>query len=424
MLILYETLVIILYLLNGYAGAMAMLLLVGYLLLLDRTSPLLKCVKFLTFSLPLSFIGILGQETTHMFSWYNIALICFLLRLIFEKRIDIKSVNKNRCALFILLFGCLCFNLIFSENRQKELIEIIQVALMIVPIILVYGIRKKPLFSTKTVEGLYDKYVDVCCATALGMLFQYCMVKVFGVHLGFFNYGGGGRVSFFLLFRGASILPVFLGTGAVILVVRFIYVKARVVYMLKMFLIFLAMVLESSRTGIISFILISAVICLLALRKHTNTRVLVIIIMGGIGAMFAVNYILSARAGLNGIFDNNGRFQTWLDGLRIWISSPKNILLGEGFVEGRWNGVTKPHNFLIQTISQNGIIVFMIIGGWMCKFLVLTNNLTYKYVVWFLLLTGMLLTDFYANPFTTVSFILLEFFLQDQRSISNGVCNK
>ena len=137
-----------------------------------------------------------------------------------------------------------------------------------------------------------------------------------------------------------------------------------------------------------------------------------IAVIGFTGFYYAINYITKLRSKLSSFLDANGRIETWKNGIRIWSANTKNIILGEGFSGGRWEGITKPHNMIIQTMSQCGIIVTITVVAMLGKYLIDNRRNPYIYIPIYIILSGMMVTDFYANAFTTIAFMLVDIYCE------------
>ena len=175
--------------------------------------------------------------------------------------------------------------------------------------------------------------------------------------------------------------------------------------------------LNTSRTGLFSVSILVGLVCIKYLVMRPSFKGVFLTIIGVIGAYYAVNYITRLRNGLSGFLDANGRFQTWRNGIRIWSDNIKSILFGEGFAGDKWIGIAKPHNFIIQTLAQCGFIVTLIIVILLAKYIKDNWRSPYIFLILSVILSGMLVTDFYANAFTTVIFILVDMYTTSEHSI-------
>jgi hypothetical protein len=376
--------------------------LLNCLLVLLRKHPVVyKTMLLLIMALPFSFIGIGGIEMTHVISWYNIFLVTFIL-------LNIKHLSLSGPASLsiIVVFSCLFIGTFWASDTEKAWIEIMQIMVMLLPTVLIFCSRKIFPLSSNEIIKLLSIYGHVAFCTSIGMILQYYFVFFRGTDIGIVNYSGAGRIQCYVLFRGASILPIFMGSGFVTLFMQNLY-KRSITDSLEMIIIFFAMVLNSSRTGIFALFCIIAYVMLIRLKNNFSFKTFLLIAILSIGALWGLDYIMSTRENLESFTDDNGRETTWINGLNIWLDNPRNFFFGEGFTGGMWDGITKTHNFVIQTLAQNGIIVATIVFGLIFVFVKTTWRSSFKYIGWYILLSCLLVTDIYANAFTSVAFILI-----------------
>lgn len=421
MILLFETLVIVLYMFSGKLGFGSMLLFSGYYLFVQRkTNNTYVSLGLMILSLPLAYSGLLGFEMHQLYSWYNIYLLLFVFTIIRNNNLKIRIAPTAIIGLLLINLPMI-INLSFSEDLGSSIVEIIQINIMIIPIIITH--YNKTIIVQNEIEYrlLFKMYSDVCVSTSIGMIIQFAFYNFLGRSIGMLHFSGAGRVSYYCMFRGASILPIFMGVGFLCIIINILYYEVKLFEIIKAISIFTAMVLNSSRAGL-AMMLISIVLIILK-RNHKGLKLKTIIFFAGfiVAGIIGINYVMSTRAGLNNFLDENGRSTTLVNGINIWLATPKNILLGEGFVGGRWTGITKTHNVLIQTLAQCGIIVTAIAFFMIGKILLTTRKSIYFEILLYILLTGMLVTDFYANAFTTVFFIIIDVGINNKKMKINEV---
>ncbi len=412
MFIILSLITIIAYLFNGKFGFISMILNSFIVLFSKCDNHLVKILKLIIISLPMEYIGIFGVNMYQIISWYNIFLLLYIYSILkYYKKLTTKSLLS-----IVSVFLLLIVQLIWISDIPQTMIEITQVLIMIIPIILTFDCKEELPINLKQINKLLHLYVDVCIATSIGMIVQYFLHYYLHIDAGFILYTGHSRISFFCLFKGASILPIYMGIGFLILFIDFFDEKhIKITNIIKMLIIFIAMVLNTSRSGITSLFLIMGVIIVKNLYKKANLKTLLItILICGI-ALWGMNYIMTIRSGMNGFLDDNGRFTIIKNGLTIWYSSFRNMLFGTGFKNEIWKNEVTPHNVLIQTLSQNGIILTTMICVMIYIYLHKNKHNKYKLLIWYLLLSGMFVTDFYANSFSTVIFLLVDIYYVKNR---------
>lgn len=400
---------IISYMFDGIIGGFAMMLLLLVTSFREKEKTCIKWLRLMILSLPMSYIGILGTTMHQLLSWYNLFLVMFIISTIkyFGGKI---SISRNSALGVMGIFVFLQIGCIWLNDFAVTYIEIIQIFTMLLPIVIIHHTRYKMPISKEEIYELLKLYTNVCVSTAIGMIVQYLVYIVAGQQIGLMLFSGGGRVIYMGLFKGTSILPIFMGIGFITIFLELLYKKMVIQEVIKAVVIFLAMMLNSSRAALAMLFIIIAIIFVRKIIESPNIKMFFLGAIILVAGFFCVNYIMSLRSGLSSFLDANGRFETYSSGISIWLASLKNFLLGEGFSGGMWEGVAKPHNFLIQTLAQCGLLVTIIVLIFICSYLYINRKNLYVYLPLYVLLSSMLVTDFYANAFTTVIFIIVDIY--------------
>lgn len=407
--IILEILIILAYYFNNTLGMVFMFGVTVWKLFFQHEKNCIRFLELMIMALPMAYIGIAGIAMHQLFSWYNVFLVFFLIVLFhyYSWKVPIHHIAASQLVLILLL---LLLNLPYSDDMKKTFAEISQIFVMLIPIVMFHTVKKSLQIEKVKVRRLLYLYADVCVATSIAMILQYMLYHFVHMQVGIIEFYGGGRVSCQCLFKGASILPVFIGVGMVILFMDMLDARITIANISKMIVIFFAVVLNSSRTALFMLIVVLAFVCLKQLLRRPGLKPLLIALVGFVAALGGVHYIISLRKGLSSFLDANGRIETWMDGIDIWLANIKNFFIGGGFSGGFWIGAMKPHNFPIQTLAQCGLIISLVIFSMIFVYLWHNRKNRYKYAVWFTLLSGFLVTDFYANAFTTVIFILVDLY--------------
>ena len=398
--LLTELLSIFFYMKGGILGIIFFLINCLFVILCKQSLPY-KTMLFLIASLPFSFIGIGGMEMPHILSWYNVFLVVFII-------LNFRNFRLSNSALVavLVIFVCLMIASLWAIDLAKAWVEITQILVMLVPTVVVFCSRKKFPLNGHEINQLFTVYAHVAFCTAVGMIIQYYFVYFRGADMGMLNIAGGGRISCNALFRGASILPIYMGSGLVVLFMKSFFKKSYIEY-LEIVVIFSAMILNTSRTGVFALFCVIGYIMFIRLTRSFSIKTILLFIALAVLAYYGLEYLMSTRSNLGSFTEDNGREETYINGINIWLHSSRNFFFGEGFTGGMWDGITKTHNFVIQTLAQNGIIVASIVFILILKFVKSTQKSPLKYVIWFILLSCLLVTDIYANAFTSVAFILV-----------------
>ena len=416
MIIVIETAIMLAYMINSILGIGVMLAVLMWKLMFSKKGgSIYQSFELMIMALPLAYIGIAGPTMHQLFSWYHLFLIAFFIKIIVRYSGRIPFSVSAMIPIMIMLF-CLLLNLLWAKDIPGALTEIAQMMIMVIPLAVVHSVRDRFLISRDEAYQLLGEYVDVCTATAIVMLMQYVMYYYAHRQIGMILFSGNNRVQFYALFKGASILPIYMGIGVIFLFIECLEKRITIAIIAKMAIIFLASTLNSSRTALLSMMIVMVFICIKYFMYAPSLKGLSIAVIGFTGFYYAIDYITRIRNKLSNFLDANGRIETWRNGIRIWSVNAKNIILGEGFTGGRWEGITKPHNLIIQTMAQCGIIITIAVMVMIGKYLIDNRKNPYVFIPFYLILSGMMVTDFYANAFTTVAFMLVDLYCEPENS--------
>ena len=412
MVIALATLIIICYMINSLLGLGFALMscYAIYKLYISKSNSLTyRLFELMIMALPMAYIGIGGMDMHQLFSWYNIFLIFFIINLLRIFDLEFPLSRGSYFSLFFILV-CFCLNMFWTTDVFHSFVEVAQVFIMLVPIVIIHSSRHNSFITNDEAYQLIYRYTNICVATAIAMLVQFCFYFFAHQEIGIVHFTGGGRVAYFALFRGASILPIYMGIGIIFLFIECLDKQIKFERLAKIGFIFGAVVLNTSRTALFMIMFVLAMVCMKYLVKRFSIKGVFMTVLGFVLIYLGIDYILTLRSGLSSFVDPAGRMLTYENGMRIWLVNFKNFLLGEGFYADRWIGITKPHNVIIQTLAQNGFIVATIVFFMIVNYLWDNRNNPYIFLVLFVIATGMLVTDFYANAFTTVIFMLVDLY--------------
>lgn len=403
MIYILEFITILAYMINGKVGMLCMLIM-SLLVLLGKERQFVKIFKLLILSMPMAYIGIAGIQMSQFLSWFNIFIIVCLLVVLLQK----TAIKKDSACVILLSIITLVPSAVLSNNILESAIEIMQIMLMIAPIAIFYGSETSRFCGYRESQQLVGTYANVCIVSAIAMIIQYCVYHFAGITIGIIEHSNA-RVSFFCLFKGPGV-PIMLGIGFVILLNDILELRKSRMRIVGLVVLFTAIVLNSSRSGVYAIVLISAY-CVIAssakefLKGSLSLKHLVLTICIICGGCLGVSYIINLRS--ISIFDDNGRFFLIENAMRIWTYSVKNFFFGEGFSGGLWEDYMSPHNMIAQTLSECGLLFSVIAFSAICRFTVRNKDSMYIGCVFYTLVYGMLVTEFYANTFTTVFYIIL-----------------
>lgn len=409
MTIVIESAIIIAYMINDRIGMALMLTFIVGKILFAKRNAINKVFELMIVALPMSYVGFAGVSMHQIFSWYNFFLVIFMVMITTHSSAKIMISISGALSLFIIFF-CMLLNIFWTRDITRSFIEIAQIMIMLIPLLAVHSNRMRSPFSRNDIYELLYKYADVCVATAIAMLVQYYLYNYTHRQIGTIVFSGNSRAQLCVLFKGASILPIFIGIGIAFLFIELLDKKLTIIGLIKIIVMFFAVILNSSRTALFSLIIVSAMISIQYLLKAPSLRGMLLTGIGFTSFYFAVDYITRIRSKLQGFLDANGRVETWKNGIHVWTESFKNFILGDGFSLERWTAVAKPHNMIIQTLTQCGLVITLVVIGMLTKYLLDNRHSKYFFIPVFVVLSGMLVTDFYANAFITVIFMLVDLY--------------
>ena len=400
-MIIGETILIVLYMINSNLAFAFSLLFFGYYLFQKNTSKYETLFNLLILSTPLFSISILGANLHHMFSWIYIFLLIYLILLVRDLAKGKYCLKKN--FLLIIIFLIILFvQSIIGNFVLSNIMEFIQITIMILPIALTY--YAKDYIKTLLPKDFSSKFVNsignVIFATALAVIIQCGLYTYKGIMIGNINFFAQ-RIVFDAVFSGFSILSIFLGVGVVIYMYQLLKYK-KFNSLFKLAVIAVALFFNSSRTGIVA----SALAIGLWIIKNSfskgkiNFKNLMFLLIFVIASFFLLYQLFMVR-GDDSIFAGSGRIEGYHQAWDFTISSPIYFLFGNGLAASNYN-FTLPHNFILQTLMCSGIFMLVYSLIFVYKLIKVTSDDIFKYIIIAILIGGLLTTDFYANTFFTV----------------------
>lgn len=404
-MILWEVAIICGYLFNEMIGFLLTLLLSIYIFFKKRYTFLEKILCLMILTMPTYNVGFIGDKLHHFLSWCNIYsyfLIIYLCKYFIEKKI----VMKKECFIsMIFVILALVLRTIISSEVTSGLFNVMQVALMITPIILVFS-GKEILRNKITKVGYEDikKFTIISTvATSIGVIIQYFYFENFGKIVGQITVYPD-RISCDLLFKAYSVLSLYIGIGLTFNIKEFLECSniKNVIYSL---ICLIGIIFNSARTGIVASLIVCCFMIPKKMKKAKKPQLnILIIIIGAIIGGYAVNYMLASR-NTTSLMDGNNRLETYIYGMSVLMKSPINFILGGGLSLKLYNSIL-PHNFFLETLTTMGIVNTIIIFTWIFILLKYLKNTDFKYIVWHILIGSMFITNFQGNTFATIYFVI------------------
>ena len=369
MFLLFLTLSILTYMINGYIGLLFQLVSFCYyknkfyknfnMHNVDTTLSLL--IELTIISIPTSFINIFGGSYGSIpISFFNL-FIGFIILYIFYQRKNICFDFNIISKIAILFCIYLVVSIAVSINKFSAFKDYLSIVVPLIAFILIISIKKINI----NIEMLENLYIEIGLITSLVLLIQIIFSKVFNYDIGMIGYFSDNRTAYGIIFSDYSFLSLFLTTSSAMYIPKIIN-KKNIKDILRFIIITLASILTTSRTGVAG--LIGGAILYLAYKiivdnnidKNKYYKLLPYIIALALVSVFLISKLRPEQS----IFSGSGRIKEYIVGLKIFLSNP---ILGIGLgTENYMNYIrnileisekmTIPHNFFILTLVQTGII--------------------------------------------------------------------
>lgn len=420
MFLLGELVILISYLANGFVGFIATIIFFGIITINEGKNKEEKILNLLILSLPLHSISILGEKLNHAFSWPIILLSILLIN-------NIYTILKNKIAIkkgYIIGFLLFCIVLALSNYRFdfiNSTREIGQLMIMCLPILTTFICKEQ--YTLKLNEGYFKrgllKIESVIVATAIATIYQFAMYKFGNLNLGEITIFSN-RTIYDLIFKGYSVLSLFLSLGVIIvindiielIIERKIKSKNFIEEVLKLIIIVAAIFINTSRTGILAAIFTTFILMCNFLKVMTKKQRKVTIVLFIIASALLIMFFSLSRKDMT-FFNDNGRLLTYKNALTFTFESPINFILGCGLYEGNYSHMS-PHNFILELMTTSGIIITTTLLYLIYKLITFIKDSKYRYLCYNILIGSMFITSFQGNPFTTIIGI---FAILDQTSM-------
>ena len=398
-----ELIIIISYLFNDYLGFFTYIVFSIFIMLNSKRTIFNRIISLLILSMPLHSISIIGYKLNHIFSWPIIFLT--IISLLNISTIIKKRIKLNRMSVITLIIGTLILIISNYNSGVTGCIKIVQIMLMVIPAYTTFVCRKDLIkdINEKFQSEMINKLVSIFLATAIGVIAQYILYTYFNIKLGQITIFSGRSV-FDLLFNAYSVLSLFLGLG-IVLIFRKLLEKVNLLDIIKIVVLFIAIIVNSSRTGLVAAII--AIFLMINSRglKLSMNRKIVFYIIYIILSTLGVLYALKSRSELSNFFYDNGRMETYKYGLNMFICNFKIFFIGNGLDLTTYQEVM-PHNFIIETLVTCGIIITIMTLKAIAKFLKFIKSSKLKFLFWTILIGSLFITCFQGNPFTTIIMII------------------
>lgn len=402
------------FLINPRLGALLLLLAAGYFMLTEKGSLYARLLKVIVYSSAYYTFDIFGGRQRLSVCIAAVAVLCVLLTFNMLKR-GAKVSVYSACKLIALIvfLGAYGLSIWTSHDLMETVFATYHLELLAYLIFIIPVAKNEELMLVDT-ESLMKVYIRGICAVAITLFIQYGAKTILGISLGEVYEFNSDRVIYNVYFYSKSVLSLYLAVGLLYYFVEYINNK-RFFALIWMGVFTGAILINNSRTGLMCFAVCAGLYCIRNIKKIVRSiRVTAMLILVGAVGLYIVQLMLASRSSLKGFADDNGRFETIIEALRLL---PRYIFSGIGGSAADYTmssmGVSV-HNFFVAYLVQFGIF-----GGLAVNALLLSPVFDAKNRYWYLLICVILGGMLFANWHNALYVVpLYLFFLLEGRSDS------
>lgn len=402
------------FLINPRLGALLLLLAAGYFMLTEKGSLYARLLKVIVYSSAYYTFDIFGGRQRLSVCIAAVAVLCVLLTFNMLKR-GAKVSVCSACKLIALIVFLGAYGLsIWTSHDLMETVFATYHLVLLAYLIFIIPVAKNEELMLVDTESLLKVYIRGICAVAITLFIQYGAKTILGISLGEVYEFNSDRVIYNVYFYSKSVLSLYLAVGLLYYFVEYINNK-RFFALIWMGVFTGAILINNSRTGLMCFAVCAGLYCIRNIKKIVRSiRVTAMLILIGAVGLYIVQLMLASRSSLKGFADDNGRFETIIEALRLL---PRYIFSGIGGSAADYTmssmGVSV-HNFFVAYLVQFGIF-----GGLAVNALLLSPVFDAKNRYWYLLICVILGGMLFANWHNALYVVpLYLFFLLEGRSDS------
>lgn len=402
------------FLINPRLGALLLLLAAGYFMLTEKGSLYARLLKVIVYSSAYYTFDIFGGRQRLSVCIAAVAVLCVLLTFNMLKR-GAKVSVYSACKLIALIVFLGAYGLsIWTSHDLMETVFATYHLVLLAYLIFIIPVAKNEELMLVDTESLLKVYIRGICAVAIALFIQYGAKTILGISLGEVYEFNSDRVIYNVYFYSKSVLSLYLAVGLLYYFVEYINNK-RFFALIWMGVFTGAILINNSRTGLMCFAVCAGLYCIRNIKKIVRSiRVTAMLILIGAVGLYIVQLMLASRSSLKGFADDNGRFETIIEALRLL---PGYIFSGIGGSAADYTmssmGVSV-HNFFVAYLVQFGIF-----GGLAVNALLLSPVFDAKNRYWYLLICVILGGMLFANWHNALYVVpLYLFFLLEGRNDS------
>ena len=327
-------------------------------------------------------------------------------------KVSVSSAYK--LIALIVFLGAYGLSVWTSHDSLEMVFMTYHLVLLAYLIFIIPVAKNEELMQTDT-DALMKVYIRGVCAVALTLYIQYVAKTALGISLGEIYEYNSDRVIYNVYFYSKSVLSLYLAVGLLYYFMEYINNK-RVSALIWMGVFAGAILLNNSRTGLVCFVVCAGLYCIRNARKVVGSiRVTAMLILLVAIGLYIMQLMLASRSSLEGFADDNGRFETIIEAIRLL---PRYLFSGIGGSAADYTlssmGVSV-HNFFVAYLIQFGVF-----GGLVVNTLLLSPVFEPKNKHWYLLVCVVLGGMLFANWHNVLYVVpLYLFFLLENRSGCN-----
>lgn len=402
------------FLINPRLGALLLLLAAGYFMLTEKGSLYARLLKVIVYSSAYYTFDIFGGRQRLSVCIAAVAVLCVLLTFNMLKRgAKVSVCSACKLIALIVFLGAYGLSICTSHDLMETVFATYHLVLLAYLIFIIPVAKNEELMLVDT-EALLKVYIRGICAVAITLFIQYGAKTILGISLGEVYEFNSDRVIYNVYFYSKSVLSLYLAVGLLYYFVEYINNK-RFFALIWMGVFTGAILINNSRTGLMCFAVCAGLYCIRNIKKIVRSiRVTAMLILIGAVGLYIVQLMLASRSSLKGFADDNGRFETIIEALRLL---PGYIFSGIGGSAADYTmssmGVSV-HNFFVAYLVQFGIF-----GGLAVNALLLSPVFDARNRYWYLLICVILGGMLFANWHNALYVVpLYLFFLLEDRNDS------
>lgn len=411
------TVTAITFLINSRLGALLLLIAVSYFMIATKESIYERLLKVIVYSSAYYTFDLFGGRQRLSVCIVAIAVLCVLLTLNMLKR-GAKVSTGSACTLIAFVVFLSAYGLsVWTSYDLMETVFTTYHLVLLAYLVFIIPVAKDEEFMQIDTETLLNVYIQGICAVAIALYVQYGANTFLGISLGEVYEYNSDRVIYNVYFYSKSVLSLYLAVGMLYFFME--YVNNKRFLMLVLLGIFAgAILINNSRTGLVCFAICAGLYCIRNIKKIVGSlRVTAMLILVGMVGLYVMQWMLASRASLAGFADDNGRFETIIEALKL---IPQYVFSGIGGGAMDYTrssmGVTV-HNFFVAYLVQFGVF-----GGFAVNSLLLSPVFDLRNKYWYFVLCVVLGGMLFANWHNVLYVVplYLFFLLENRRQYDGG----